>query len=155
MRFEDIPGENAIPDEMLQHLLDVVYAGSYADESMNSPSMYQFSTELGYYGYVQKNVKDLLSDDEYPNYAYAPQNTVLDYSPDNMKKINKWLQNKGNRIIYIYGELDPWSAPAIELTGHADALKTYLKGGNHFTLIRDFPEEEKNRIIKKLEYWLK
>ncbi|MCK5077217.1 MAG: hypothetical protein KAR38_12625, partial [Calditrichia bacterium] len=102
-----------------------------------------------------KNVKDLLSDDKYPNYAFAPQNTILDYSPDKMKNLNKWLQEKGNRIVYIYGDRDPWSASEVELKGKTtDALKIYLKGGNHFTFIKTFPEEERKQIIWKIKRWL-
>jgi len=143
------------PDhKVFEHLKKVVSFSSYADRSMNSQSMYQFSTELGYYGYVQKNVKDLLSSDNYSNSVYAPQVESLKYRPESMLDIHRWLQEHGNRMLYIYAELDPWSAPAVEVAEGLDALKMTLKGGNHFTFIRTFPEKEREVILDKLEEWM-
>jgi hypothetical protein len=150
----EIPDEGASADEMLEHLRAVVSFSSYSDYAMNSASMYQFSTELGYYGYVTKNVKELLSSSDYPNSAFAPQNTPLIFDPEPMQKLNDWLQNYGNNIIYIYAELDPWSATGVEVTDQTNALKMTLKGGNHFTFINSFPVMEKEMSIDALKSWL-
>lgn len=152
--IEDIPDENSSSDEVFNHLKDVVSFWSYSDASMNSPSMYMFTRELGYYGYVQKNVKDLLSDSSYTNYAYAPQNEDLTFNPELTKDLDNWLATKGNNIIYIYGELDPWSAPSVKLTDKVNSKKFYLKGGNHFTFINTFPDDQKKEIINQIEIWL-
>ncbi len=151
---DSIPDKEAPDQKVFDHLKKVVSFSSYTDRSMNSQSMYQFSTELGYYGYVQKNVKDLLSSDTYPNSAYAPQVASLKYRPEPMLDINQWLQEHGERMLYIYAELDPWSAPGVEVAEELDALKMTLKGGNHFTFIRTFPEEEREIILGTLERWL-
>ena len=149
-----VPGRDATPAELYAHLKKVVSAGAYADRSMNSPAMYQFSTQLGYYGYVQKNVADLLSQDHYPNWAYAPQDTDLSYDPQLMKTVNAWIQTKGDRMLFIYADHDPWSAPQVMLTGETDALKMVQHGGNHFTWIKTFPAPEREKILTTLERWL-
>jgi hypothetical protein len=149
-----IPQQSASMEEIFKHLEDVVSFSFYSDTSMNSPSMYQFFTELGYYGYVTGHVKDLLSHADYPNSAYAPQDVPLVYNPGLMRELNHWLRAKGNNIIYLYGELDPWSAPAVELTGQTNALKIFLKGGNHFTFINTFPPEQKEKILSTIKKWL-
>ncbi|MCP5108880.1 MAG: peptidase [bacterium] len=150
-----VPGEGASPEVVFEHLKGVVAFSSYSDRAMNSPSMYQFFTEFGYYGYVKAHVKDLLSDTDYSNGAYAPRDVRLKYNPEVMKQLSDWLQTEGNNIIYIYGDLDPWSAPAVELTGKTNALKIFLKGGNHFTFINTFPVEQKGKIMSTLSGWLK
>ena len=152
--FESIPQEGALPGEILEHLRSVVSFGSYSDASMNSPSMYQFATEFGYYGYVQENVKDLLSDTEYRNYSYAPEGAYLKYSNELMIDLNNWLQNSGNKMIYLYSEADPWSAPHVVINGSADYLEKFLSGGNHFTFIMTFPPKERKDILDKLSSWL-
>jgi len=149
-----IPDEGAPADSILAHLRRVVSFSSYSDRAMNSAAMFQFTTQLGYYGYVTKNVQDLLSNTEYPNSAYAPQDADLTFDPRPMEALNGWLQEHGHRILYIYGEQDPWAAPGVVITGKADALTMTLKGENHYTFITSFPDEEREKILTTLERWL-
>ncbi len=151
---EFIPDENASPDEMLEHLDRVVSFSSYSDRAMNSPSMYQFLTELGYYGYVTKNVDDLLSSTDYSNTVFAPQNTDLVYNAEVMQDIERWLKDFGNNILYIYAENDPWSAPSVALSSRVNAEKRILSSGNHYTFIRNFPDTEREDICSILGNWL-
>jgi hypothetical protein len=151
---DSIPGSDASPDQILEHLWKVVSFWSYSDHAMNSPSMYQFMTQLGYYGYVTVNVQDLLSDMDYPNAAFAPQNVDLTYDPKPMKDIEKWLRKHGDNILTVYGENDPWSAPQVAIGKKTNAKKFILKGGNHFTFINSFPEEERKVIISTIKEWL-
>ena len=109
---------------------------------------------MGYYGYVKKNVADLLSQDHYPNWAYAPQDADLRYDPQLMRDVNAWIQSQGNRMLFIYADHDPWSAPQVMLTGQTDALKAIHHGGNHYTWISTFPAEEREPILEALERWL-
>lgn len=149
-----VPGPDATPREMFDHLKKVVSFGSYADRSMNSAAMYQFYTQMGYYGYVTHHLKDLLGHKDYPNDAYAPQNVQLKYDPGIMKALNRWLRAKGNNIMYIYGDQDPWSAPQVAIGGRTNAVKAILSGGNHFTFINTFPEKTKAELTATLQKWL-
>ncbi len=155
MKAEDIPIKNTPADSILEHLRKVVSFSSYSERAMNSAAMYQFSTQLGYYEYVRKNVEDLLTFESHKNIAFAPQNTVLTYDPEPMRKLNLWLQEKGNHILYMYAGRDPWSAPQVNLSGKTEARKFILEQGNHFTFINTFPEQERTEIIKTLKEWLK
>jgi hypothetical protein len=72
-----------------------------------------------------------------------------------MREVNNFLQTKGNNIIYVYGEYDPWSASAIDLIpGKTNSLKMVHKGGNHKTRIKSFNLKEKELIYSSLEEWL-
>jgi hypothetical protein len=150
----DIPGEGAAADEILEHVRDVVSFWSYSDHAMDSAAMYQFCTQLGYYGYVTKNVADLLSDTDYPNCAYAPKDADVIYDPEPMQRLNDWLQNDGENIIYIYGADDPWSAPFVDTSSNNNARTYFLDGGNHFTFIETFPPTERDEIVSLLKIWL-
>ena len=149
-----IPANNAEAWRMLDHLKKVVSFGSYADRSMNSPAMYQFATEFGYYGYVTKNVDRQLSSDNYSNFAFAPQDADLTYNPKIMRDLDQFLRANGSRILTIYGENDPWSAPMVQLSGKPDTLNMVLKKGNHFTFIKSFEEEDQQRMVSTLKAWL-
>lgn len=71
-----------------------------------------------------------------------------------MQKINTWVQKHGNNMLFIYGEVDAWSAPAVQLTGETNAVKMIKDGGSHRTRIRSFEGEELGTIYSTLEDWL-
>lgn len=149
-----IPGDDNTPRVMFDHLKKVVSFSSYADRSLNSPAMYQFCTQFGYYGYVKDHLADLLSSQDYANCAYAPQGIALEYDPSVMLELNEWLKKYGNNILYIYGQKDPWSAPAVQLSEKTNAIKMILREGNHFTFINTFPNSQKNQMKAVLNDWL-
>ncbi len=153
----DIPDSTSSYDDLFKHLKKVVWFGSYTDRAFDSISMYQFATELGYYGYVTKNVADLLLEgtDSYKNTAFAPEFLDVKFNPAFMEDIVRWLCYYGNKIIYIYGENDPWSAPSLDIPKDLNALKIYVKNGNHYSFINTFPKEERSEIINKIKEWLK
>jgi pimeloyl-ACP methyl ester carboxylesterase len=151
---DGIPGEDATADEIMEHLRDVVSFWSYSDHAMNSASMYQFCWQLGYYGYVTRNVADLLSDTDYPNCAYAPQDTGVEYDPEPMRRLKDWLEKNGNNIVYLYGALDPWSAPFVDTSSYNNARTYFLQGGNHFTFIETFPPQTREEIVNLLNGWI-
>lgn len=151
-----IPGERASPQEMFDHLKEVVSLSSYTDRAFNSTAMKQFATELGYYRYVTKNVIDLLNEgeDDYPNRAFGPEDIDLTFDPTFMEDINKWLLTRGNNIIYIYGENDPWSAPHLEYLGATNAKMFWVKNGNHYSFIRTLSETQQDEVLQTLKEWL-
>jgi len=71
-----------------------------------------------------------------------------------MQEVNQWINNHGNNMLFIYGELDPWSASAVQLNGKTNALKMVKKGGDHRTRINSFEGDEKEKILLTLENWL-
>jgi hypothetical protein len=98
-------------------------------------------------------VKDLLVTVPEPTYKFfAPTNVDLTFRPEVMQDIINWLVTSGDRIIYIYGADDPWTAAAIELTGQCDALKIVQAGANHRVKIDDL--DDAPLVYAKLEEWL-
>lgn len=149
-----IPGEESAAQDIFDHLKQIVSFSSYSDRALNSTAMYQFFTELGYYGYVTDGLEKWLSGAYgYTNAIFAPETARGKYSPELMKKINAWLQTEGNKMMYIYGENDPWSASGVEIPGQVEAFRFNLQGGNHYTFIRSFPDEERAIILSMLKDW--
>ena len=46
--------------------------------------------------------------------GYPPVDVDLIFKPETMQGVIPWLQSRGERIIYIYGDIDPWTAAALE-----------------------------------------
>lgn len=156
-KCEDIPKNNVTPKELFEYLNGVIPISFYNDKTYFEllPSYYQHLTELGYYGFDTGPVKDLLQVVHHPtNLRFAPKNVDLTYNLEYIKEVRTYVENKGNKILYIYGEFDTWGACAPSPKPHVDALKMVLKGGAHGTRIRHFSKEEQDRIYEKLQYWL-
>jgi len=154
---EEIPTENATAKELFDSINSIVGISFYNDKTYFDllPSYYQHMTELGYYGFDTTPVKDLLRVVHKPtNLRFAPKNVDLTFNPNYIKKVRDYVENQGNKILYIYGEYDTWGACAPNPKPHVNALKMVLKGGAHSTRIRDFSDEDKQLIYDKLQNWL-
>ncbi len=140
---------------ILDHLTKVVGFGWLSDKAFGDPTMYQFHTELGYYGYVTKNVKDLLQHAPFDanNLQFAPNANEISFDSTISKDLKQWLVEKGERILYIYGSNDPWAAAGLQQT-NANCIIYTLPFGNHATFIEDFPTNEQQEIITLLNQWL-
>jgi hypothetical protein len=88
------------------------------------------------------------------NLVLCPKDAKIFYDPAPMANVYHFLQYKGDHIIYIYGELDPWSATAIQLIGRTDTVKIIVKNGYHGSRVRDFTPEQKELFYSTLERWL-
>ncbi|MBN1339797.1 MAG: hypothetical protein JXA03_10770 [Bacteroidales bacterium] len=58
-------------------------------------------------------------------------------------------------LIFIYGECDPWSATAVDLTYNTNSIKFINPGGNHSTWISSLPEDMRKELVDTIMDWLK
>ncbi len=152
-----IPSKGASPKEMFNSLKRVVPIRFFSDSgaSIFEPFFYQSTTEIGYYGYDIAHLKDLLTTgSDYCYTLFAPKGVEVEFDAEVMRDVHSWLTNEGNNIIYLYGEVDPWSASAVEPAEKTNALMMVKKGGSHRIRIRDFKGKEREAILSALEEWL-
>ncbi len=154
---DEIPDENATSKQMFNYINTIVGISFYNDKTYYDllPSYYQHATELGYYGFDSTPVKDLLQVVQKPtNLRFAPKNVDLTYNQNYIKEVRDFVENKGKKILYIYGEYDTWGACAPTPKPHVDALKMVLKEGSHKTRIKHFSKQDQQLIYDKLQNWL-
>jgi len=155
---DDIPAVDASNEVLFNHLITNSPIKYFSDQGIKpiAPFFYQAYAEIGYYGYDITDFKDLLTEITEPtSKIFLPNGTDPEFNYPLMQKINTWVQKEGNNMLFIYGEIDTWSAPAVQLTGETNAVKMVKEGGSHRTRIKDFSEEEKEVIYSTLEKWLK
>ena len=150
---EAIPGAEADDEAVLEKLVEIVDAEWFSDASIDSPSFHQFCTELGFYGYDESPFAGLLADEDYPLCVFAPDWSREDYDPEAMNELDHWLRTEANRVMSIYGGVDPWSAPAIPAGGN-DQVQLWQREGNHFTFIRTLSEADQAAAREALAGWL-
>ncbi len=156
-KCDEIPEENASSKEMFDYINKIVGIGFYNDKTYVDllPSYYQHMTELGYYGFDTVPVKDLLKVVKKPtNLRFAPKDVDLTYNPAYIIKVRDYVENHGDKILYIYGGYDTWGACAPNPKPNVDALKMVLKKGSHKTRIKDFSKEDQQKIYDQLQKWL-
>jgi len=150
-----VPGASASDQELFDHLVAVSPLSFYADAGYGyyRPLFYQAFTEIGYCTFMFEHLDGLLREVTAPSYrAFAPREVNMDFRPEVMQAVVPWLRNQGERIIYIYGALDPWTAAALNPAPGLDALQVVQPGANHGVKIRDL--DQKGAVIAALERWL-
>jgi len=150
-----IPDSSSSALELFTHIEEAGFMPLYSEEYMNfyQPVFYQFYTELGYYRLITDHLQGLLISLPNPSYSFfAPAGVPLNFNPAVMQDVLQWLQTEGNNIIYIYGELDPWTAGAVEPTAQTNAIKIVQAGANHYIDIADL--DQKTLVYTALESWL-
>lgn len=156
-KCEEIPGEHASSKELFDYMNRVVGISFYNDATFYNllPSYYQHMVELGYYGFDFSPVADLLKVvKSTSNKRFAPKNIDLTYNSNYIKTVRDYVENKGHKILYIYGAYDTWGACAPTPKPSVDALKMTLDKGSHGTRIKHFPEQDRVKIYNKLQRWL-
>ncbi len=156
-KCEDIPGPDATPEELYNHMKKSNPLYFFTEEAINDFGAFyvQAYNEIGYYGYDLSPFKDLLKEiKDGSNIFLVPKSAKIHYNCGVMQDVNTRLQKHGNNILYIYGGNDTWNATSIQLTGETNAVKMVKKGGSHGTRISSFTGDEKEKIYSTLENWL-
>lgn len=152
-----IPDTTASNQDLFEHLKKGSSFEYFSDEETtpNLAFIYQAYSQMGYYGYDISDFKDLLTEVTEPtSRIFLPEDLNPDFDCCLMQSISNWIQKNGNNMIFIYGEVDAWSATAVELTGETNSIKMVKEGGNHRTRIKSFSEKDRSFILNTLELWL-
>lgn len=154
-----IPQQTASDEVIFSHLNSVSSCSYFAIQGIAPIKAFfiQAAKELGYYGYDIRPFKEYLklkSGKGYLNRIFIPENLNLKYNASTMKRVKRFVRKSDTKMIFIYGEVDPWSAPAVEFNHKENMIKVVKKGGNHRARILNLPANQKNRVIKTLEEWL-
>ncbi|WP_167605283.1 S28 family serine protease [Maribellus sediminis] len=157
--IDAIPATDAGDDVIFEHLVKISSPMYLSDEGVNIfLSFYiQAARELGYYGYDTEPFKDYLrikSAEGWMTKIYLPKDLKVKYQPKTALAVKKFIDTTDSRILFIYGEWDPWSASAFEVPQKDNFLKIVKPEGSHNARIGNLPEDQKALVKAKLEEWL-
>ncbi len=154
-----IPSSSASNADLFNYLIRICSPDYFADDGQDySPSFFvQAARELGYYGYDTEPFKKYLKIKTAKGYLekiFLPKDLKVDFDSSISVECQHFLDTQDEKMIFIYGEYDPWSAPAVEFNGKKNMFKAVCPGGSHATRIRSFGEKEKQEIIDRIKTWL-
>lgn len=154
-----IPAVTATDDELFNHLLAISEPGYFATDSPNTSFFVQAARELGYYGYDVKPFKKYLSIKSAKDYLHRlmlPEELKeMRFDKTLSKKITKFLKKNDPKMIFIYGENDPWTAAGVTWLKNKENIHVFIQpNGSHLARIGSLPEKEKKEVMELIKKWL-
>lgn len=158
--IDAIPLVSSSAEAIYKHLFDVVGYGFFEENSVNNlqPYFWAALTQQGIYGYETMPFEKYLNTNKIYTFDWAfPEGITKEYDLKPMQRIKTFLDTKAEKMLFIYGEYDSWSATAVELTKNAEKreLYKYVKPkGDHRTRIKSFDSEKQKEIYGIIDNWI-
>ncbi|CVK15485.1 PS-10 peptidase S37 [Apibacter mensalis] len=143
----------------VDYLINSVDISFFSDQEIKqyAPHYYQAAVEMGYYGYDVSPFKDYLNYfNENPLAVFPPKEAgKITFSSKLNANLKNWLNSNGNNFIYIYGELDTWSATKVIPTHNTNSIILELVGANHASArIKNMNQAMRQQISDILYQWI-
>ncbi|KOV89113.1 hypothetical protein ADL03_03650 [Nocardia sp. NRRL S-836] len=153
-----VPGAGATVDELWTFIDKTVGWDFYNDAGVApyTAYYYQAGTQLGWPAADESAVADLL---RYPGVS-VPRTMVPAeigfprFDRHAMKDVDRWVRLQGSRLLFVYGQNDPWSAEPFRIgPGTRDSLSFVVPAGNHGANIAKLPETERAAATAAVRRW--
>ncbi|ATB46621.1 S28 family serine protease [Corallococcus macrosporus] len=151
--------EGATSDHLLDVIDWVVGLATFSDSGPYGiepyyPYYYQASLELGWPKPYEAHLGSLI---QHPGTNIAPVYSTpgvpVVFRPQAMQDIEDWLVAHGERVMFIYGDLDPWTAAAFPLGNAQDSFVFTVPGGNHGSNINQLPSATRAQAQDIVRRW--
>jgi hypothetical protein len=159
--IDKIPAPTASDEELFSQFIAVSSPRYFQDFSTIESFYVQAERELGYYGYDLEPFAAFLtikSDKGYLKKLVVPKDADVTFDKTLYDKICAYLEKEDPRMVFIYGEYDPWSATAanvsVNMKNKQNMIVAYVPKGSHNANIRRLPEELQKRVIDTITKWL-
>ncbi|WP_342381195.1 hypothetical protein NVS55_16130 [Myxococcus stipitatus] len=155
-RCGTVPTPSASPAVLMDELDARVDMASFSDDQVEAygPYNYQAAVELGYPRPFETHLAGRL---RFPGtdtpQAYAPRGVPTTFQPGAMPDIQDWVSREGERLMFVYGGHDPWTAAPYSLGGARDSVLYTVPGGNHGARLALLPEAQRNEARVLLRQW--
>ncbi len=155
-----IPASDSDDKTLFDHLMKISEPSYFAEGQSFISFNVQAARELGYYGYDIEPLRPYLSIQSakgYLNRVMLPKELVgkVEYRPFLYYKVFDFLKNNDPKMIFIYGEVDPWSATRVPDFPGKKNLQIYIQPrGSHKARISNMPSDMKQKIMDQINAWL-
>lgn len=161
--IKKIPTNDTTDDQVFKYWINMCEPEYFTNYNATASFDVQAAKELGYYGYYTKPFKRYLSIKSAKGYLkklMVPKGAEnVEFSPKLYNYTVDFLTKNDPKMVYIYGDIDPWGASGIyglPFTKNKKNLHVYMcHGGSHLTRILSFPEPTRQEIIDLIGGWLK
>lgn len=152
-----IPSAKTASDQELFDTIDAISGFSaYADQGLANytPYYYQAGTELGSPDIKQPHLKGLSRYGYQPPRNFVPRDIPMRFKPHAMRDIDTWVRHNATRMMFVYGENDPWGAEPFRVgRGTHDSYVYTAPGANHGANVAGLVEDERARATAAIQRW--
>ncbi len=103
---------------------------------------YQGALEKGLAPQVSVHLEDV-EDPGVP--LRLPEGTMPEYNPETMRDVRQWVSQTREPLVFIYGEFDPWTAGAFEVSDGTPLV--IVPRANHSAMIYDLDESARDEVL--------
>ncbi|RPK74203.1 S28 family serine protease [Streptomyces sp. P8-A8] len=129
---------------------------TYTDQSLEryTPYYYQAGTQLGSPDIRQPWVGGLSRYGYQPPRTFVPRSIPMRFQPSVMRDIDNWVKHHADRMLYVYGENDPWGAERFRVgAGSRDSYVMTEPGGNHGASVAGLAENDSAKATAAILRW--
>jgi hypothetical protein len=154
---EAIPAAATASDQKIFDTVDAVAGFSgYADQELAhyTPYYYQAGTELGAPGITQPHLDGLSRYGYQPPRTFVPRDIPMRFKPWVMKDIDTWVRHHADRMMFVYGENDPWRAEPFRVGKYTRDSHVYTApGANHGANVAGLVTDQKAEATAAILRW--
>ncbi|QES48350.1 aminopeptidase [Streptomyces venezuelae] len=152
-----IPVAATATDQEIWDSIDAISGFSaYSDQGLNTytPYYFQAGTQLGSPDIKQPHLGNLSRYGYQPPRNFVPRDIPMTFQPGAMRDVDTWVQNNAHRMLFVYGQNDPWGAEPFRLGyGAKDSYVMTAPGANHGANVSKLMEGEKALATAKILEW--
>ncbi|SDK95245.1 S28 family serine protease [Nonomuraea jiangxiensis] len=150
-----VPPTTATDEELYAWIDNVTFFGFYTDQGLDYylPYYYQSASQLGWPDLRFEHLRGLTRYRElYQPNSMLPAELRSRHDPRPMLDVDHWVRTKSERMMFIYGQNDPWSAERFTPSRHDSSLYV-APGANHGANIARLSEAERIAATDTLRRW--
>lgn len=156
------PALDASAKDIMEYFIGLCDPDYFSKQSPYYSFNIMATKELGYYGYDIRPFRKYMSIKTTKDYMHRvmlePSEKDLKFDPTLYKHVVKYLKENDPKMMYIYGEIDPWGCSGVGTwlkTDKKKNLKVYTQPrGSHRTRINTFEQPVRDEIIETLRKWI-
>ncbi|MGW1884393.1 S28 family serine protease [Streptomyces sp. NPDC001970] len=154
---DTIPVASTATDQEIWDSIDAISGFSfYTDQGLApyTPYYYQAGTELGSPDIEQSHLKGLSRYGYQPPRNFVPRDIPMRFKPWVMDDVDSWVRHNARRMLFVYGQNDPWGAEPFRLgKGARDSYVFTAPGANHGANVAGLNPEQKAKATARILEW--
>lgn len=150
-----VPAPTATDEELYAWIDNVVFFGFYTDQGLEFylPYYYQAATQLGWPDLAFRHLRGLTRyRGLYQPNAVLPVELRSRHDAWPMLDVDHWVRTRSERMMFVYGENDPWSAERFT-PSRGDSHLYVAPGANHGANISLLSEADRAAATATLRRW--